>query len=80
MHQGVVQADRTARIVAWLLGHDHSSPLVGTCMGFYDANNVKIILSGGGGKIGECIALELVKEDVTIVLWDVSESKFSNLC
>ena len=32
---------------------------------------------GGGGKIGECIATELVKEDVTIVLWDVNESKFN---
>ena len=31
---------------------------------------------GGGGKIGECIATELAKENVTIVLWDVNDSKF----
>ena len=33
---------------------------------------------GGGGKIGECIAMELVKEDAIIVLWDVNQSK--SLC
>ena len=34
------------------------------------------VILGGGGKIGECIATELAKENVTLVLWDVNESKF----
>jgi Trk K+ transport system NAD-binding subunit len=33
------------------------------------------VILGGGGKIGECIATELAKENVTLVLWDVNESK-----
>ncbi|XP_028405938.1 17-beta-hydroxysteroid dehydrogenase 13-like [Dendronephthya gigantea] len=36
-------------------------------------NGEIVLITGGGGKIGECIASELIKEDVTIVLWDVSE-------
>ena len=35
---------------------------------------------GGGGRIAECIAMEMAKLNVTIVLWDINEGTVTLFC